>query len=123
MTAAAITPRLDADQANVASDPLVPTYKRAPVEFVGGEGVHLIDRDGRRYLDFVSGIAVNALGYGDAGLRAALHSAAYGLVHTSNLYHTAPGEELARVLVDRSFESRAVCCHSVAEANPGAFNN
>jgi len=102
MTATAITP-LVKEVAHDQSDALVPTYKRAPVEFVGGEGVHLIDRDGRRYLDFVSGIAVNSLGYGDEGLRAAMHSAADGLIHTSNLYHTAPGEELARVLAARSF--------------------
>jgi acetylornithine/N-succinyldiaminopimelate aminotransferase len=91
MTIAAINPVIpDAEQDPV--DALMMTYKRAPVEFVGGEGVHLIDRDGKRYLDFVSGIAVNALGYGDAGLQAALHAAADGLVHTSNLYKTAPGE-------------------------------
>jgi predicted acetylornithine/succinylornithine family transaminase len=122
MTAAAITQRVEnADQAPVPSDALVPTYKRAPVEFVSGEGVYLIDREGRRYLDFVAGIAVNALGYGDEGLRAALHSAADGLIHTSNLYHTAPGEELARLLVERSFASKVFFCNSGAEANEGAF--
>lgn len=122
MTATAITSLVkEAAHDDLASDALVPTYKRAPVEFVGGEGVHLIDRDGRRYLDFVSGIAVNALGYGDEGLRAAMHSAADGLIHTSNLYHTAPGEELARVLVERSFASKVFFCNSGAEANEGAF--
>jgi acetylornithine/N-succinyldiaminopimelate aminotransferase len=44
---------------------LLPVYKRAPMELVAGEGVELVDADGRRYLDFTSGIAVNALGYGD----------------------------------------------------------
>jgi predicted acetylornithine/succinylornithine family transaminase len=122
MTAAAITPLVDdVTQSPAPVDALVPTYKRAPVEFVGGEGIYLIDRDGRRYLDFVSGIAVNALGYSDEGLRAALHSAADGLIHTSNLYHTAPGEELARVLVERSFASKVFFCNSGAEANEGAF--
>jgi acetylornithine/N-succinyldiaminopimelate aminotransferase len=122
MTAAAITP-LPSEVANppMSIDVLVPTYKRSPVEFVSGEGIHLIDRGGRRYLDFVSGIAVNALGYGDEGLRAALHAAADGLIHTSNLYHTAPGEELARLLVDRSFASKVFFCNSGAEANEGAF--
>ena len=47
---------------------LLPTYKRAPMQLVKGEGVELIDSDGKRYLDFASGIAVNALGYGDAGV-------------------------------------------------------
>jgi predicted acetylornithine/succinylornithine family transaminase len=91
------------------------------VEFVAGEGVHLIDRNGHRYLDFVSGIAVNALGYNDAGLRGAMHAAADGLVHTSNLYHTAPGEELARLLVQKSFAAKVFFCNSGAEANEGAF--
>lgn len=102
-------------------DALVGTYKRAPIELVAGEGVHLIDREGNRYLDFVSGIAVNALGYGDEGLRKALHDAADGLIHTSNLYRTAPGEELARVLIENSFASRVFFCNSGAEANEGAF--
>jgi acetylornithine/N-succinyldiaminopimelate aminotransferase len=102
-------------------DALMGTYKRAPIELVGGEGVHLIDRDGNRYLDFVSGIAVNALGYGDEGLRKALHDAADGLIHTSNLYRTAPGEELARALIENSFASRVFFCNSGAEANEGAF--
>ena len=54
--------------ASPETDPLLGTYKRAPMEFVKGEGVELIDSDGKRYLDFASGIAVNALGYGDAGI-------------------------------------------------------
>jgi acetylornithine/N-succinyldiaminopimelate aminotransferase len=104
-----------------AASALLGTYKRAPGEFVSGEGVYLIDGNGKRYLDFVSGIAVNALGYGDSGLRAALHSAADGLVHTSNLYATAPGEQLAAKLVEKSFASKAFFCNSGAEANEGAF--
>jgi acetylornithine/N-succinyldiaminopimelate aminotransferase len=97
------------------------TYKRAPVEFVRGSGVYLYDTEGRPYLDFVSGIAVNALGYDDAGLKAALHAAADGLVHTSNLYSTAPGERLASALVARSFADKVFFCNSGAEANEGAF--
>ena len=97
------------------------TYKRAPMEIVGGEGVYLVDAHGRRYLDFVSGIAVNALGYGDAGLTAAMHAAVDGLVHVSNLYDTAPGRRLAQALVDRSFASKVFFCNSGAEANEGAF--
>ena len=100
---------------------LLGTYKRAPAQFVDGEGVYLIDGDGKRYLDFVSGIAVNALGYGDAGLRRALHEAANGLVHTSNLYSTAPGERLATSLVEKSFADKVFLCNSGAEANEGAF--
>lgn len=100
---------------------LLGNYKRAPSEFVDGDGVYLIDADGKRYLDFVSGIAVNALGYGDAGLKAALHSAAEGLIHTSNLYATAPGERLAATLVEKSFADKVFFCNSGAEANEGAF--
>jgi acetylornithine/N-succinyldiaminopimelate aminotransferase len=103
-------------------DPLLGTYKRAPMEFVRGEGVELIDSDGKRYLDFASGIAVNALGYGDAGIARVITDAlSTGLIHTSNLYRTSPGELLAAKLVDRSFASRVFFCNSGAEANEGAF--
>ena len=102
-------------------DAVLPTYKRAPGEIVRGEGVYLIDAEGKRYLDFVSGIAVNALGYGDPGLVAALHAAADGLVHVSNLYETAPATKLAAALVERSFADKVFFCNSGAEANEGAF--
>jgi predicted acetylornithine/succinylornithine family transaminase len=102
-------------------DVLLGVYRQPPMELVRGEGVYLFDADGNRYLDFVSGIAVNALGYGDAGLRAALHRAADGLVHTSNLYHTAPAHELAARLVAHSFADRVFFCNSGAEANEAAF--
>ena len=118
MTVAVMSSVTDPMTAAAPVDALMGTYKRAPIELVAGEGVHLIDRDGNRYLDFVSGIAVNALGYGDEGLRKALHDAADGLIHTSNLYRTAPGEELARALIENSFASRVFFC---AEANEGAF--
>src|SRR6476659_3066628 len=101
--------------------PILGTYKRAPVEFVRGSGVRLFDAEGKSYLDFVSGIAVNALGYDDAGLKQAMHAAAEGLVHTSNLYSTAPGERLAAALVERSFADKVFFCNSGAEANEGAF--
>ena len=105
-----------------AASHLLSTYKRAPMEFVGGEGVELIDADGKRYLDFASGIAVNALGYGDAGIARALTEAlGTGLIHTSNLYRTHPGEELAAKLIQRSFASKVFFCNSGAEANEGAF--
>ncbi len=97
------------------------TYKRAPVEFVRGSGVHLYDAEGKAYLDFVSGIAVNALGYDDARLKAAMHRAVDGLIHTSNLYSTSPGERLASALVARSFADKVFFCNSGAEANEGAF--
>ena len=105
-----------------ASDALAPTYKRAPVPFVRGEGVYLYDAEGRGYLDFASGIAVNALGYGDAGVARAITDALQtGLIHTSNLYRTEPGERLAAELVRLSFADRVFFCNSGAEANEGAF--
>jgi acetylornithine/N-succinyldiaminopimelate aminotransferase len=101
---------------------LLGTYKRAPMEFVKGEGVELVDADGKRYLDFASGIAVNALGYGDAGIaRTVTGVLSTGLIHTSNLYRTAQGEALASQLVERSFASKVFFCNSGAEANEGAF--
>ncbi len=100
---------------------ILATYKRAPIELVRGSGVYLYDAEGKSYLDFGSGIAVNALGYDDPGLKAALHAASEGLIHTSNLYHTAPGERLATALVARSFASKVFFCNSGAEANEGAF--
>lgn len=101
---------------------IVGTYKRQKPLFVRGEGVHMIDADGKRYLDFVAGIAVNALGYADAGVMHAMQQAmATGLIHTSNLYRTAPGERLAQWFVDNSFASSVFFCNSGAEANEGAF--
>jgi acetylornithine/N-succinyldiaminopimelate aminotransferase len=97
------------------------TYKRAPVEFVRGSGVHLYDAEGKAYLDFVGGIAVNALGYDDPQLKAAMHSAVDGLIHTSHLDSTTPGERLATALVARSFADKVFFCNSGAEANEGAF--
>ncbi len=102
--------------------PLVPVYRRAPVEFVRGRGVELFDADGRAWLDLSSGIAVNALGHGDAGVAGVIRNALEcGLIHISNLYHNAPGRALAEALVARSFASSVFFCNSGAEANEGAF--
>jgi acetylornithine/N-succinyldiaminopimelate aminotransferase len=103
-----------------ARDAVLPTYKRS-LEIARGEGVYLIDVEGNRYLDFVSGIAVNALGYSDAGLANAMRSAADGLLHVSNLYWTAPAARLAAAYAERSFASKVFFCNSGAEANEGAF--
>jgi len=98
------------------------TYKRAPMRFVRGEGVELIDEEGKRYLDFSSGIAVNALGYGDTGIAETIRNTIdTGLIHVSNLYRTEAGERLAEFLVANSFASRVFFCNSGAESNEGAF--
>jgi len=121
----AVTLPVGEEMVSVASTeaiPILATYRRAPMEFVKGEGVELIDSDGKRYLDFASGIAVNALGYGDAGIAKVITDAvSTGLIHTSNLYRTSPGELLAAKLTDRSFASSVFFCNSGAEANEGAF--
>ncbi len=104
------------------TDALLGTYKRAPMELVRADGVRLYDAEGKDYLDFAAGIAVNALGYNDAGVKQAMTEAmASGLVHTSNLFRTAPGEQLAEKLVAASFADRVFFCNSGAEANEGAF--
>jgi predicted acetylornithine/succinylornithine family transaminase len=109
-------------QAAVQGSPLLGTYRPAAPVFVSGRGSHLIDEDGRAYLDLVSGIAVNAFGYGDAVLTRVIEEAAHrGLIHTSNLYRTKPAVELAAELVARSFADRVFFCNSGGEANEAAF--
>ena len=111
---------------SVASDAgaLLGVYARVGPVFVAGEGSELIAEDGARYLDFVAGIAVNALGYNSPIFREAVMRALdTGLVHVSNLYRTEPGERLATELTGRAFPSggQAFFCNSGAEANEGAF--
>jgi len=95
---------------------VVPTYKRQPVAFVRGEGVYLVDADGRRYLDLLSGIGVASLGHAHPGLARALADQAATLVHTSNLYyHPLQGQVGAR-LAALSGLPRAFFCNSGTEA-------
>ena len=114
------------EQANAAqsqaSREILGTYKRAPMNFVRASGVELFDENDKAYLDLSSGIAVNALGYGDAGIAQTIQSVLEtGLIHVSNLYRTEAGENLARFLVENSFASQVFFCNSGAEANEGAF--
>ena len=104
------------------ADALLGVYRQTGPVFVRGEGSHLIAEDGTRYLDFSSGIAVNALGYGDPDFRAAVIGALDdGLIHVSNLFRSRPASELAQWLVEHSFADRVFFCNSGAEANEGAF--
>ncbi|HQY91897.1 acetylornithine/succinylornithine family transaminase [Caldilinea sp.] len=97
-------------------------YGRAPFVLARGEGSTLYDTEGRAYLDCVAGIAVNALGYNDAGVAQSMGEAlASGMVHVSNLYHTAPHARLAALLCETSFADKVHFCNSGAEANEGAF--
>jgi predicted acetylornithine/succinylornithine family transaminase len=112
-----------ASKADAAPLPaILGTYKRQAPLFVRGDGVYMYDDAGTRYLDFVAGIAVTSLGHNDAGVNGAIQEAlSTGLIHTSNLYRTAPGEALAQWLVQRSFASSVFFANSGAEANEGAF--
>ncbi len=101
---------------------LLGVYRPAGPVFTGGEGSHLVAEDGARYLDFTSGIAVNALGYGDPDVAAAIRAALdAGVIHTSNLFRTRPAQELAEWLAANSFADRVFFCNSGAEANEGAI--
>lgn len=97
-------------------------YSRPPFVLAGGKGCTLIDTDGNEYLDCVSGIAVNALGYDDPGIKQAIAEAANtGMLHVSNLYHTAPHAKLAKQLCELSFADKVHFSLTGADANEGAF--
>ena len=101
---------------------LLDVYARVGPLIVSGQGAELVAEDGTRYLDFVAGIGVNALGYNHPVIRTAIERAlGTGLIHVSNLYRTEAGERLAEELVTRSFADRAFFCNSGAEANEAAF--
>ncbi len=100
----------------------VPVAGRPDFVLVRGDGVTLYDADGKAYTDWVAGIAVNALGYGDKELMQVVNEQmGTGLVHTSGLYHTQPMVELAELLCQNSFADKAYFCNSGAEAIEGAL--
>jgi acetylornithine/N-succinyldiaminopimelate aminotransferase len=103
------------------SSAVMPTYARQDLVFERGEGCWLISTSGDRYLDFASGVAVNALGHAHPQLVAALEAQAEKLWHTSNLYRVAGQEQLAERLVAATFADRVFFCNSGAEATEGAF--
>lgn len=100
---------------------LMSTYQRQPLSIVRGRGSKVYDLEGREYLDFVGGIAVNVLGHGHPDLVHAIQRQAAQLIHTSNLYYTEPQVKLAKLLVDHSFADRVFFCNSGAEANEAAI--
>lgn len=95
---------------------VLPTYNRAPLTFVKGEGTWLIEADGRRFLDLGAGIAVNALGHAHPALVQALTDQAQALWHTSNLYHIPQQEALADKLVDATFADTVFFTNSGTES-------
>jgi len=95
---------------------VLPTYSRAPLSFVSGQGSWLIEADGRRFLDLGAGIAVNALGHAHPALVEALTAQAGTLWHTSNLYQIPQQQALADKLVDNSFADTVFFTNSGTES-------
>jgi acetylornithine aminotransferase/acetylornithine/N-succinyldiaminopimelate aminotransferase len=116
MTTTTSTPAFPAISA-LEAEHVLQTYKRQPVAFVRGEGVHLFDTEGRRYLDFLSGIGVASLGHANPGLADALSCQARELVHTSNLFFHPLQGRLAQRLSALAGLPRAFFCNSGTEAN------
>ncbi|HET7392867.1 MAG TPA: aminotransferase class III-fold pyridoxal phosphate-dependent enzyme, partial [Candidatus Binatia bacterium] len=97
------------------------TYARIPIALVRGKGTRVWDADGKEYLDFLAGIAVNSLGHCHPAILRAIREQSRKLLHVSNLYHILPQSELARELCHHSFAERVFFCNSGAEANEAAI--
>ncbi len=97
------------------------TYKRLPKVFVKGSGAYIWDSEGNKYLDFVSGIAVNSLGHCPPAVTEAIKEQAEKLIHCSNLYWIEPQIKLAQKLVEESCCDKAFFCNSGTEANEAAI--
>jgi predicted acetylornithine/succinylornithine family transaminase len=102
-------------------DYLANTYRRMPLILVRGQGCKVWDINGKEYLDFVAGIAVNNLGHCHPRVVEAIQQQAARLIHVSNLYYIQPQIELARLLVNNSFADKVFFCNSGAEAVEGAI--
>jgi acetylornithine aminotransferase len=100
---------------------IMKTYGRYPIVPVRGEGCRLWDADGKEYLDFLAGVAVNNLGHCHPKVVAALQQQAATLIHCSNYYHIPQQIELAELLCSHSFADQAFFCNSGAEANEAAI--
>ena len=100
---------------------LLSTYDRNPILFVRGEDVYLIDEQGDRYLDLLSGIGVNALGYGHPAIEEAIAKQSRKLIHTSNLFYHEGQAELARLLTERTGLDRVFFANTGTEAIEGAL--
>jgi acetylornithine aminotransferase len=100
---------------------IMKTYGRYPIVPVRGEGCRVWDADGKVYLDFLAGVAVNNLGHCHPKVVAALQKQAAELIHCSNYYHIPQQIELAEILCTHSFADKAFFCNSGAEANEAAI--
>ena len=107
--------------APVSMPHVMPTYGRLPIALSHGEGAYVWDTEGRRYLDGLSGIAVNTLGHNHPKLVAALQDQVTKMIHSCNYYQVPLQEELARLLVERSGLTNAFFCNSGLEANEAAL--
>ncbi len=99
----------------------LPVFARYPLVLERGEGPYVYDIEGKKYLDFLGGIAVNILGHAHPKLVAAVAAQAAKLIHVSNLYYTVEQTKLAKTLVELTGLDRAFICNSGAEANEGAI--
>jgi len=104
-----------------ASSHYTANYRQLPIFLTRGEGVWVWDRDGRRYLDMVGGIAVNSLGHAHPRLVAAIREQADALIHVSNLYYNEPALALMDKLIELTFADRVFFANSGAEANEAAL--
>ena len=98
------------------SEVVMNTYSRFPIAFDRGEGVYLWDCDGKKYIDFVGGIAVNSLGCGHEKLSKKIAEQVQKLIHVSNLYYTEPQIELAEMICNNSDFDKVFFCNSGAES-------
>jgi predicted acetylornithine/succinylornithine family transaminase len=99
----------------------IPTYSRFPIILRKGRGVRVWDVNGKEYLDFLAGIAVNVLGHCPRKVVMAVQKQVQRLIHVSNLYYTEPQLNLAKILIQNSFANRVFFCNSGTEANEGAL--
>jgi aminotransferase, acetylornithine/succinylornithine family len=97
------------------------TYSRFPLTFVKGDGMYVYDENGKEYLDFVAGIAVNSLGHNHPKLVKAIAEQASKLIHISNLYYTEPQVKLAQMLVENGSLDKVFFCNSGAESIESAL--
>ena len=97
------------------------TYSRFPLTFEKGEGMYVYDENGKKYLDFVAGIAVNSLGHNHPKLVKAISEQASKLIHISNLYYTKPQCDLAQKLVENGSLDKVFFCNSGAESIESAL--
>ena len=106
---------------NEGSKYVLNTYKRNPIAFIKGEGARVWDADGKEYIDFLAGIAVNSMGYNNKKLIDAICGQAENILHSSNLFWVEKQAHLAKLLCQNSFGDKVFFCNSGTEANEAAI--